>query len=211
MNKRVVLPAILAVSAVATPASAGDGWTGIYAGVEAGVLATDLNGSAPGVAFDITQIDGGTELTGGIAVGYTHELSDGFVFGLETDLLLADISEQTGAPDDGFAIASDMLWSVSGIVGMAASDSLMIYAKGGLSMLDADIDFAHAGGTASDDDWLTGLHAGAGLEYRFTETLSARAEYRYVNVEKASLSVFGTTASVNPDMHLGLIGLNLRF
>src|SRR5207249_7510368 len=88
----------------------------------------------------------------------------------------------------------DVQWfsTIRGRLGYAF-DNLLLYGTGGLAI--GQIDYRVSGGfddgstyKIQDDYTRLGWTAGAGLEWGFDEHWSAKAEYKYVNFGKKSLS-----------------------
>jgi len=191
-------------------------WTGIYVGVEGGYHELDAGASWSNPQADTSNLDGVDGLVGGLLAGYGFEAGNDVVLGVETDLLFHDLSEQSGpipaSTDDGFAFASDMLWSLSARAGMAVTEDVQVFIKAGYSTMDYETDLRRDFvNEASDSGWLHGFHVGGGVEIMLTDTISAKAEYRYVDFSKSSVdSPSGFSANVNPDMHMGFFGINFH-
>ena len=166
-------------------------WTGFYVGGQVGYgwNANDNDFVLPG-GFVVQSGDFGDEGDGflaGVHAGYNVQLGS-FVVGVE-----GDIEGVFGDDDDDFdgvvigpggvpvtySIASSSIdWqgSIRARAGFAV-DRALIYATGG---------FAFAGlsdgiGNNDGDDTIAGWTLGAGVEYAFTNNLTARLEYRYTN------------------------------
>jgi len=154
-------------------------------------------------------------LVGGLVVGYGFEAGNDLILGVETDLLFHDLSELSAptppSTDDGFAFASEMLWSLSARAGMAVTEDVQVFVKAGYSTMDYETDLFVSGPISSGDSgWLHGFHVGGGLEIMLTDTISAKTEYRYVDFSKNSVTSPVGAASVNPSMHMGLFGINFH-
>jgi outer membrane immunogenic protein len=166
-------------------------WTGFYVGVNAGYGWSDDDFDTVALADD--DNDGG--FIGGAQVGYNYQIGS-FVVGLEGDVQYADFGadgtfdfDGDGVFDDDFD-SSDWFGTVRARAGVAF-DRALIYATGGFAFADD----------------ATGWTVGGGVEYAFTNNLSAKIEGLYVNLEDDD-SVFG-----NRDAEFGVIraGLNFRF
>ena len=163
-------------------------WTGFYVGVNAGYgwNTNDNDVFVPGIGVVDSDDDGG--FVGGAQVGYNYQIGS-FVVGLEGDIQYADFggdNDVVGFDDDN----NDWFGTVRARAGVAFGQAL-IYATGGFAFAD------------SNNGWVVG----GGLEYAFTNNLSAKIEGLYVNLEDDD-SVFG-----NRDAEFGVIraGLNFRF
>src|SRR5919112_4218568 len=144
-------------------------WTGFYVGVNAG-YGWNANDSITvgGVRFDLDD-EGG--FVGGAQAGYNYQIGS-FVVGLEGDIQYADFGGDDRFDFDGDGIAdddfnnSDWFGTVRARAGVAF-DRALIYATGGFAFADD----------------ATGWTVGGGLEYAFTNNLSAKIEGLYVSLD----------------------------
>jgi outer membrane immunogenic protein len=142
-------------------------WTGFYVGVNAGYGWSNNDFDAVDIADE--DDDGG--FVGGAQVGYNYQIGS-FVVGLEGDVQYADFGadgtfdfDRDGVFDDEFD-SSDWFGTVRARAGVAF-DRALIYATGGFAFADD----------------ATGWTVGGGVEYAFTNNLSAKIEGLYVNLE----------------------------
>jgi len=170
-------------------------WTGFYVGVNAG-YGWNANDSITvgGVRFDLDD-EGG--FVGGAQAGYNYQIGS-FVVGLEGDIQYADFGgddrfdfDGDGILDDDFN-RSDWFGTVRARAGVAF-DRALIYATGGFAFADD----------------ATGWTVGGGLEYAFTNNLSAKIEGLYVNLDQDDNGFF----AIDNDAEFGVVraGLNFRF
>ena len=182
-------------------------WTGFYVGVNAGYGWQDSNdgsvfvpgGTIPGVAGGGTIVygdDNGDGFVGGGQIGYNYQIGS-FVVGLEGDIQYADFGgddrfdfDRDGIADDDFN-NSDWFGTVRARAGVAF-DRALIYATGGFAFADD----------------ATGWTVGGGLEYAFTNNLSAKVEGLYVNLDQDD-----NFLGIDNDAEFGVVraGLNFRF
>jgi outer membrane immunogenic protein len=169
-------------------------WTGFYVGVNAG-YGWNANDSITvgGVRFDLDD-EGG--FVGGAQAGYNYQIGS-FVVGLEGDIQYADFGgddrfdfDNDGILDDDFN-NSDWFGTVRARAGVAF-DRALIYATGGFAFADD----------------ATGWTVGGGLEYAFTNNLSAKVEGLYVNLDQDD-----NFLGIDNDAEFGVVraGLNFRF
>jgi outer membrane immunogenic protein len=170
-------------------------WTGFYVGVNAG-YGWNANDSivVNGLRFDLDD-EGG--FVGGAQAGYNYQIGS-FVVGLEGDIQYADFGgddrfdfDGDGILDDDFN-TSDWFGTVRARAGVAF-DRALIYATGGFAFADN----------------ATGWTVGGGLEYAFTNNLSAKIEGLYVNLDQDDNNFF----AIDNDAEFGVVraGLNFRF
>jgi len=173
-------------------------WTGVYAGVFAGVgfTSSDWDGFdddvvAPPADID-ESLDDTTFLLGGlVGVNMQH---DNLVFGLEADIAWFDSDEDEhldGA--EGLDIKSeiDLLGSVRARLGWAA-DRTLFYVTGGLAFADAEHTWDDGSSTPDplfpwngspekldlDFGWVAGL----GVEHAWTDNVLVRLEGLYFDL-----------------------------
>jgi outer membrane immunogenic protein len=169
-------------------------WTGFYVGVNAGYgWNTNDSITVGGVRFDLDD-EGG--FVGGAQAGYNYQIGS-FVVGLEGDIQYADFGgddrfdfDNDGIADDDFN-NSDWFGTVRARAGVAF-DRALIYATGGFAFADD----------------ATGWTVGGGLEYAFTNNLSAKVEGLYVNLDQDD-----NFLGIDNDAEFGVVraGLNFRF
>ncbi len=166
-------------------------WTGFYVGVNAGYgWNTNDTITIGGERFDLDD-DGG--FVGGAQAGYNYQIGS-FVVGLEGDIQYADFGNDRIVFANGDIVEfdnGDWFGTVRARAGVAF-DRALIYATGG---------FAFADGA-------TGWTVGGGLEYAFTDNLSAKIEGLYVNLDQDD-----NFLGIDNDAEFGVVraGLNFRF
>lgn len=186
------------------PAPAAFSWTGFYLGANAGLSTgtfTKNNASTFGTP------KGGML---GLTAGYNYQINQ-FVAGLEADYDWAHVARNATfqtTPSAGKASLSS-IGTIRGRLGFAA-DRALVYATGG-----------YAFGSIKSKDYGLGLNQsvghsgyalGAGIEYAFTNNISAKAEYLYTSLGKKTY--FGGTADAT---QVGIkastvkVGLNYHF
>jgi len=171
-------------------------WTGFYVGVNGG-----WGGGTGGKDFG--NVSGG--LVGG-TVGYNYQIGQ-FVVGLEGDWDWADLTK-SGTNNFGYyKNKADDLVTVRARAGYAI-DRALLYVTGGYAGVDDKISLP---GSYSSSEWRNGGVIGAGLEYAFTNNISAKAEYLYAPV--GSKSYWDGSNYGKSDLNLSLVrvGLNYKF
>lgn len=184
---------------LASPASAADlrlpvkapppspifSWTGFYVGAEVGyawgrdTTAEFLTGTNTftGLRWDYKP----KGVLGGVFAGYNYQTGP-MVFGLETDVGLADVKGGFNDPPLGGAGDTKIDWqgSLRGRLGFAA-DKVLFYGTGGLAYANISHTYRNlvAGSAETTSGFRTGWTVGAGLEMAVTHNFLLRAEYRY--------------------------------
>jgi len=178
-------------------------WTGFYVGVNAGYgwNTNDDDVVIGGVVFEGDD-EGG--FVGGAQVGYNHQVGS-FVFGAEADIQYADIG---GDNDFGGVLDDDDSDSWFGTVRARAGvafDRALIYATGGLAYGEVN------NGFNSSDDVSVGWTIGAGVEYAFTNNLTAKVEGLYVNLEQDDDDLPVIAGQDETEFGVIRAGLNFKF
>jgi outer membrane immunogenic protein len=208
-------------------ASAAVNWTGLYAGVNVGGVASGgsvkdsldpaLGNPNSGDQNDLFKAG----VIGGGQVGYNWQLAPSWVVGLEGDISglnakrsTCDINDcQTNDPLI-FSTRTDWLATVRGRVGYAWDRSLL-YVTGGAAFAGVkDSINEYADGTDVHNATKSGYAVGAGLETALWANWSVKAEYLYANVgtnRVDSVSESGAYLDLKHEYQIGRIGLNYRF
>ena len=202
-------------------------WTGFYAGLNAGfALGNDRSFFVPGVG-NVGSGGNDAGFTGGGQLGYNWQIGQ-FVLGVEADLQYANLRSNgfNGAVlVPGFVpfVERGIDWFGTGRGRLGyAIDRTLIYGTGG---------FAYGGGggngcavfgpavACTNDDIRTGWTVGGGLEFAFTNNVSARLEGLYVNLDRNNngfagslngVPVFGPNAG-NQDFGVVRGAINYKF
>jgi outer membrane immunogenic protein len=217
-------------------------WTGFYVGVNAGAvfstIDTTVSGTAANTIANVAALrrpasfsQDKTGFIGGAQVGYNYQIGQ-IVLGAEADFQYTDTKKTssflgTSGATSVFRSEMDYLGTVRARVGYAF-DRFMVYGTGGLAYADvknratffsaaipAQIDYL---GNRSDTQ--VGYTVGGGLEYAFTNNLSAKVEYLYYDLGKKNNPVNLTAAGPaggsyvarnETTGHIVRAGLNYRF
>jgi outer membrane immunogenic protein len=157
-------------------------WSGLYAGINAGYGwgNSDWTVTGTGVGTGTFNVNGG--MIGG-TLGYNYQAGS-FVFGVEADLDWSGIKgSSTSIVCIGFCETKNTwLGTARGRIGYAF-DRYLPYVTGGVAFGGLKIS-SGSGATASSTP--TGWTLGAGFEYAFMGSWSAKLEYLYVDLGKAT-------------------------
>jgi outer membrane immunogenic protein len=198
-------------------------WTGFYVGINGGYSWNNWTDNI-GDSFNANGgIVGGT-------IGFNYQWN-WFVAGFEADVDWADnkfsqTTFDTTALGTSFATLTyknDVLSTFAARFGVAA-DHTLFYGKVGGAWTQEEFDFTGADpvlGTLSGSNKFSrlGWMAGAGVEYAFTNNLTVKAEYNYINFgssnETLNANLGGTplvaTITSKPTMNVVKVGLNWLF
>jgi opacity protein-like surface antigen len=199
-------------------------WTGFYAGVHAGNAAVTnewkngsggLSGADP---FDGAFTSGG--LIRGFQFGYNYQVGR-IVYGLEADASFGDIE---GGARCAFGVyvcdaKIDALGTITPRLGYAFGN-MLLFGKAGAAWAHERVHMDPTPGYGQTDGvngnaWRWGWTVGAGVEYAFTPSLSAKAEYNFLEFANGEFNLTDPTgapgsAQVTQQVHLIKVGLNYR-
>ncbi len=169
-------------------------WTGFYVGVNGGY------GVGTGSNSNFTNPSGGLI---GATAGYNYQIGQ-FVAGVEGDWDWADVNKG-GVNTLGAAYNTriDDIVTARARAGVAL-DHALLFVTGGYAGVDQSVNFP---GIGSQSAWRSGGVIGAGIEYAFTNNISAKVEYLYAPLESKTYNRLPD----NTDLSLIRAGLNYKF
>jgi outer membrane immunogenic protein len=167
------------------PRSAAPIWQGLYLGLSAGY------GWGDSEHFYDRNDDHGTasnELTGGlgsITAGYNWVSPGGFLYGIEGDLGLMDLSADDKVIFDGHVWKAEYgpFWGTLRARAGWLWGNTLLYATGGLAITEVnEVGIGDADGqTATNRDVRSGWVLGGGIEHAFAPGLTAKLEYLHMD------------------------------
>lgn len=176
-------------------------WTGPYAGINLGYGFGDFTGSGG------RRFDDGDGFVGGGQIGYNFQFGN-TVVGLETDLQYADIvANNNAAGVTGSKASVDYFGTVRGRLGVGF-DRLMPYLTAGFAYGGTTLKIP-AAGFGNDDALNIGYTVGGGLEYAITNSITAKIEGLYVDLENESY--FNNTLKAGAEFGVVRAGVNAKF
>lgn len=196
-------------------------WAGPYIGLQAGyawgrndVDPTQVETTAEAFARNVgvfPQKDGSISMdgfVGGLHAGYNWQ-ADSLVLGVEGDVEYADLDGDTDimSGPNRFVVGEasqeiDWLGSLRLRAGFAF-DRALIYATGGLAVGGVEVKgsvtetFTPERQSSDSTEW--GWTIGGGIEYAFTDEISALIEYRYTDLGDTDIE-FADNGQVNGDV-----------
>jgi outer membrane immunogenic protein len=175
-------------------------WTGVYFGVNGGY------GWASASAFG--NPTGG--LVGGTA-GANYQMGQ-FVLGGEGDWDWSNISNTQTNLLVSNQMDVNQIMTLRARAGFAF-DRALIFVTGGYAAVGTNASFSEFNGFGgSQNSWLSGGAIGGGLEYAFTNHVSAKVEYLYLPLSSTSYFTSTPWSQRAPDdISLLRVGLNYKF
>ena len=203
------------------PAASGS-WTGFYAGANGGYgWDSKLNFKDAITPADTGAIAlaGGVMPAGafgGITVGANWQVSN-FVFGLETDLDLANIADDS-ASSSVISLHSTIDWfgTLRARAGLPLTPNFLLYGTGGLAYGGISTRAVTADYSFKADTTRVGWAAGAGAEWKVSPGWSLRGEWLYLDLGGQGLGDIlngaGTvTSASSPDNAINMIRFGLVY
>ncbi len=190
-------------------------WTGFYIGgnIGWGWLNTDLNISpffgAPATGVNVGSANG---FLGGFQAGYNWQFANNVVLGVEADIDWTDLGGNSVVISGPGGLASgqlDYFGTIRARVGYAF-DRVLPYITAGAAWGQTNFGTLYGMGTSSTN-W--GYTVGAGVEYAFTNNITAKLEYLYVDLTGSDYTIPSTGGSINTDTDMSVlkVGLNYKF
>jgi outer membrane immunogenic protein len=185
-------------------------WTGFYIGGHVGGAFAGNN--------SLQGSDG--RFLGGVQGGFDYQFATNWVLGAEAQYSWLANNNNSGVLFPGGTLVtgnSDQLGSVTGRLGYTWGPALL-YAKGGYAWRDRNNIGVSTGGVpvafTTDGSHKDGYTVGAGLEYMFAPSWSAKVEYQYYNFGSTTFTggpapIIGTR--FRDDEQTVKAGINYRF
>jgi len=229
MKKMILsISAVIALSGFAmgggdiTPVIPTDSWSGFYVGTQLGGSWGDADMSdqfvvgPPQKYFSHPNPNG---FLGGLYLGYNWRFDNGWLVGLEGSYNWSDAKDQAVDTDEQGNVQSDMIFEIQqkweaailARVGKIIDESYMPYLLGGATWTRLHAIGHYWGDDYADNDTVSGWTVGVGIEFKLTENLHARMQYRYNNYRDAEFDISGLPTSVDYNAHMLQVGFSYRF
>lgn len=210
------LPARTEPLAPVTPSLPIFTWTGFYVGANAGyAFGSDsrqrfignpvlVNTLVPAGVVPSGLDTDGDGFTGGVQAGFNYQIGQ-FVVGVEGDINYIDVdrsrtfsSPALGGTVTEFKSELDYLATLRARLGFAV-DRLLVYGTGGFAFgevgYSGSITAPGLLWSGSSSDTRVGYALGGGLEYAFTNNITAKVEYLYYDLGRQNYTLAAQTAA----------------
>ena len=210
-------------------------WTGFYFGAHGGggwgredaTIAPFLGPVINPLLFPQAVINppGGTniDVSGGLAggqVGANYQAGS-WVLGVELDASWADLTGNSTCATGIVRVAANCSTKVNALGTFAgrlgfALDRVLLYGKGGAAFATDKYEI-NTISTLRANETRWGWMVGAGIEYAFADSWSAKVEYNYLDLGTSDLRFVDTVALLSLDVnirehiHVAKFGINYRF
>lgn len=181
-------------------------WTGFYVGAHVGYGWGEIIEST---AVELKP----NGILAGFQAGYNYQFAPNWVLGIEADWSFTGMDDVHVLTVGVVTITTDnelkYFGTLRGRLGYSA-DRLLIYATGGVARGYLSGSTTFLGTTFNDNNWHWGWAAGGGFEYAFSNNLSAKAEYLFVDLNDKTYVNAGNAQTIGFEAHLFRVGLNMR-
>ena len=220
--KPIILGAASVIAMGASVAqAAGDNfdWNGPYIGGNIGLAILDGTISGSEIFSSTASGMSDSSVTIGGVAGWNF-LHDNFVFGVEGNFNFLDLGDNidlSGGKDTAnIRVDYDWFATVRGRAGVLVDTDLLVYGTAGIAFMDSDLDVNVAGfSPVSSKKVLTGWTVGAGVEWAFNDSMTAKLEYLYADFGRHRGSAPGLFSTVrgkaSPNLHVVQAGINWSF
>ena len=180
-------------------------WGGLYVGVNGGFGYSHLNNSA------FANQSGGLV---GATVGYNWQMGQ-IVFGAEGDFDYGFLRATNTFANGSTNYRTNWITTERLRLGYAV-DRALFYVTGGYAGASTQASFNGVSGglnfTGNQNYWRNGAAIGGGIEYAFTNNISAKAEYLYVGMDNRNYwSGTPFVESNRQSISMARVGLNYKF
>jgi outer membrane immunogenic protein len=204
-------------------------WDNVYIGAEGGYGVSRQSWDQLAGPFALDRVNNSDSVKGGLAggvIGFNRQLGS-MVYGAEFTWDWSDIRGNQGhalnvVPNGSTTTHIDWISTLAGRIGFLANERTLIFAKGGLAVVDENFRINSAGVQVTNRPETTrrGFVVGAGVEYMFS-SLSAKIEYNYMDFRNhdfqfqftgpAGFAGLTENWRSNQQIHLVKVGLNWHF
>lgn len=199
---RLAKSVMIAMSMIGIAHADNNNWTGLYAGVDAGLAFNNAQLTSQQLGFTnpsetCNQNSDFSTLSPGIQLGYLYQFPNDFVSGVEVNATFNKYQKHTFNcssefnPEvyDRFKFRNQMQTSIKGRVGHVEEwnkNRFLPYLTLGASFAKVGLSYENEGGDYySDTNTQLGWLIGGGVEWAFMEHWSLRAEYYFVDYGNA--------------------------
>jgi outer membrane immunogenic protein len=200
----------------------GYNWNGFYVGAHLGGAwaSRDFNQTIAGAALVVSGTNKPSGVVGGGQIGANWQFAPNWLVGIEADVSGADLKDTVSTTSPGGAVVNwhdkiDLFGTVRGRLGYVI-DNWLLYGTGGFAWVDDKFTRTQAvagplspaaGLVVSNSNTATGWVAGAGVEWGFARSWTARVEYLHIDVQGQTLG-FATPIGPGGGAGIGAFAVN---
>jgi opacity protein-like surface antigen len=188
-------------------------FSGAYLGTQVGYGTLDTVNSGPRQAGSTLTADRGGYGAGvGIFAGYGYTLGDFFI-GAELDGSFSDAGWNIEREPTGriYSVEKDESFGASARFGYVLPLGTLVYARVGIVRSNFKTKYAFGGSSVDQDDMLTGLRIGGGIETPLTKDLFLRFDYTHTSYDSYSVDYGSGIDAFDHEENVGAVGIAYRF
>lgn len=187
-------------------------FSGAYVGAQVGYETLETVNTGPrqaGSVLTADRADHGAAV--GLFGGYGLTVGD-FYFGAELDGGLSAAGWQIARDPTGrvYSVDKDESYGVSARLGYVLPFGTMIYARAGVVRTTVNTKYAFAGVAVDQDDTLTGLRLGGGVETPLTDALFLRFDYTHTSYDSYTVNYGAGIDTFDNEDNTVLVGVAYR-
>jgi hypothetical protein len=189
-------------------------FSGSYVGAQAGYGGFATRNRGPRNAGADLRVDrashGGT---GGLFAGYGFLPFDNIYLGAEAEAEMSYADWNIDRDPTGRIYDAQKDWTLGGALraGYVFNDTVMVYGRAGGVMSGVDTDYTRGAQDISQEDTLSGIRYGGGMEVAATERLFLRMDYTYTDYEDYDVNYGTGVDTFEPTETMVRLGVGLRF
>ncbi len=198
-------------------------WTGPYLGFGAGYSVAQKEETFP-FPGEASALNNPVSNDGGFisaTVGYDYQIRPQFVIGAFADADMSNLRYNDKITVSGTELYGSHggfknILMVGGRLGYLTAPDTLLFVSGGYANAGMEETTASLVGTSAilyDAKRISGAFIGAGVETKIWDSLSLKAEYRYIDLGSENLPLFATpglSAHIDPDIQTGRLSINWR-
>jgi len=192
-------------------------YSGFYAGAQFGhgTLQSDNSGPRPAAlpapAFTLNTTRSGQGFTPGVLAGYGYQVGS-YYFGGEAEFELSSVGWDIERSPVGRIYSVEKIGAIGASlrVGYVVNDSVLIYGRAGFVRSKFNTNYQFAGNTVDQNDYLTGLRYGGGVEFSISQNLNLRLDYTYTDYDSHQVDYGSGVDQFDTSESLFRVGLNYK-
>lgn len=189
-------------------------FAGFYTGVQGGYGTLNTANIGPRDAGSTLYADrGGSGYTGGVFAGYGHLFGDVYL-GVEVDASLSGMEWEIARDPTGrvYSVEQKESFGAAARLGYLVMQRALIYGRAGATRTRFNTKYAEGANFVDQDDTITGLRFGGGVEVPATDSLFLRFEYSVVTaLNTYRVNYNSGVDSFEHDLSLFQVGIGYRF
>ena len=143
--------------------------------------------------------------------GYGYQVGS-YYFGGEAEFELSSVGWDIERSPVGRIYSVEKIGAIGASlrVGYVVNDSVLIYGRAGFVRSKFNTNYQFAGNTVDQNDYLTGLRYGGGVEFSISQNLNLRLDYTYTDYDSHQVDYGSGVDQFDTSESLFRVGLNYK-